>query len=410
MANLEHIPRANNSTKRKHQEPNINNNNKKKKIWPTHYEKQELITADQYSDEEDRLTNLPEPMKLHILSLLSLKQAIQTSALSKSWVSSWTSIPVLTLNSGFFFTCSLCDFDKIVTKVLACRDKSVKLNKLTFSRGGISTIKILKTVFSYALSNGVKQVRALIKGSRNGSWPDCLHNTSSDSLTRLKLISCSEIRCQFLGHRLALFKNLTNLYLENAIIMDDPDAFSGFLALEKLTLYHCCYKDDNLNIRASQLSVLNIMCFYNSFDRCELSTPKLRIFKFRARTFPVLVTPPQALPVLDEVVLDYQGSENRKQSFQEMITMFSTCHNAKSLTISMYAVLLLSRFWKELVKHCSPFRGLKFLKLDEDGFGKIPSDVKDYLLQYSVDAIISVVYIEGMFGKNFLRNIFEFSF
>nr|XP_043633564.1 F-box/LRR-repeat protein At3g26922-like [Erigeron canadensis] len=391
----------NKSIKRKHQDPNNVNadvmmfNNKKNKKQKKN--KQELLVVkagDQHPDDvnEDRLTNLPEPIILNILSLLdNHKEVVRTSVLSKSWVSLWTWIPVLTFDSC---GTKLRKFDKIVTKVLG--NKSVKLNKLTFNRGGSTSAKILNTVFGYAFSNGVKEVEATINGSRNYAWPDCLHSTSSDSLTHLKLISSNKtISCEFLGQRSAgLFKNLTNLYLQNASILD-PDPFSGFPALEKLTLYECWFKR-TLNVRASQLSALTIndqndCC---TLDRCQLLTPKLRVFKFQSfSTIPVFVTP-QALPVLDEFVFDHRGSSsslNEKQTFHRAISIMQTFHNAKSLTISESIIELLSNFSKKMVTQCSPFWGLKFLKLDQDVFDEIPSEVIDYLLQCSVDAKVSRV-------------------
>nr|XP_043620344.1 F-box/LRR-repeat protein At3g26922-like [Erigeron canadensis] len=213
----------------------------KKKIKPTtRYATHKLVKAtNQYvEEEEDRLTNLPEPLKVHILSLLRLKQAIRTSALSKSWISLWTLIPNLDIDPYGSVTYKEGDFNEIVTKILDCRDKSVKLNKVTLHHYVSSSSKIWKTVFGYALSNGVKELIASIGSFENGgAWPDCLHDhTGLDSLTRLKLKSDTKISCRFLGQSSRSFKNLTNLYLRGAIITNNADSFSGFLALEKLTL------------------------------------------------------------------------------------------------------------------------------------------------------------------------------
>uniref|UniRef100_A0A3Q7HJK8 F-box domain-containing protein n=1 Tax=Solanum lycopersicum TaxID=4081 RepID=A0A3Q7HJK8_SOLLC len=43
--------------------------------------------------EGDRLSNLPESIRIHILSKLPSKQVVQTSVLSSQWVSHWKSVP-----------------------------------------------------------------------------------------------------------------------------------------------------------------------------------------------------------------------------------------------------------------------------------------------------------------------------
>lgn len=46
-------------------------------------------------DSEDRISNLPEPILEHILSFMSLKQAAQTSILSKRWRQLWHLCPLV---------------------------------------------------------------------------------------------------------------------------------------------------------------------------------------------------------------------------------------------------------------------------------------------------------------------------
>ncbi|KAK2980448.1 hypothetical protein RJ640_028856 [Escallonia rubra] len=50
----------------------------------------------------DRISQLPELIIHHILSFLSGKEAAQTSALSKTWLSAWSTNPVLDLDESYF--------------------------------------------------------------------------------------------------------------------------------------------------------------------------------------------------------------------------------------------------------------------------------------------------------------------
>ena len=43
----------------------------------------------------DRISSLPDEILTYILSFLSTRNAVQTCILSKRWINTWTSVPVL---------------------------------------------------------------------------------------------------------------------------------------------------------------------------------------------------------------------------------------------------------------------------------------------------------------------------
>ncbi|KAL8193534.1 hypothetical protein R6Q57_026669 [Mikania cordata] len=315
----------------------------------------------------DRLTDMPESLQLHILSFLETRHAVQTSMLSKSWVSSWTYIPVLNFSSYGFK--KLSDFDKFVFDALSLREP-VKLDKLTFNRHGSCSAKILKKVFDYAFSHGVEELEADITRSRAcKGWPIRSHS-SSDSLISLTLRSNYNMGCLFLEPRSGSFKNLTSLHLKRVII-SDLDPFSGFPALEKLRLAYCTLNTCGyvLNIHAQQLSELIILKYTQHVNCIELKTPKLRCFEYHGVKFPRLTTHDQGgLPVLETVVIGYNNGfcpqNQEKIMFDNLLLMFNALCNARSLTIVSSIVRLLSLFPDELVNRCSPFWNLKCLKVD----------------------------------------------
>ncbi|KAI3748096.1 hypothetical protein L6452_10966 [Arctium lappa] len=351
--------------------------------------------------DEDRLDNLPESLQCHILSFLDTKHAVQTSVLSKPWLRLWTSMPVLHLN--YFAFDKLRAFDKFVNNVLRYRDKSAKLNTLTFIRRGISSAKILKKVIDYAFSHGVNHLELFIQHCRNNSFPVCLHN--SDSLKTLTLKTQSYVSFPFLS---GSFKNLTVLHLKGAIIENLEPFSSGFPMLEKLVLNDCQF-GRILSVQASKLSDLTISC-HGWFDRCELTTPNLRFFEYIGSDFPMLKTH-DGLPVLETVVIDFHGVCNRvheKRMFDDLISLFGALCTAKSLTLFSSIVDLLCLFSEELVNSYSPFRKLKCLNLGlryllyQNLFERprrwsiesveMPAVVKAYLLHKSPEAKFSVIY------------------
>ncbi|XP_024972927.1 F-box/FBD/LRR-repeat protein At2g04230-like [Cynara cardunculus var. scolymus] len=307
--------------------------------------------------EEDRLNDLPKSLHRHILSLLHTKDAVQTSMISKSWLRLWTSIPVLHLNSCNFRY--VVNFDKFVNSVLRYRDESAELNTLTFSRRGACSAKIVKEVVDYAFSHGVNHLELFIKRFKNDSLPVC-EQTSSDSLKTLKLKIHSYVSCPLLS---GSFKNLTFLYLKGAIIKNHQP-FSGFPMLEKLVLKDCRL-GKVLSVQAPKLCDLTISC-RGCFDRCELTTPNLRFFKYMGSDFPLLVTR-DGLPVLETVVIDYYGvcyDFEEQRLFDDLISLFWALDNAKSLTIFSTIVDVLNLFPDDLVNRNSPFCKLKCLNLD----------------------------------------------
>ncbi|KAG8378302.1 hypothetical protein BUALT_Bualt08G0123300 [Buddleja alternifolia] len=59
------------------------------------YQKQIFVTKHDQNIEEDRISNLPDAVLQHILGSIELKQAVQTSILSKRWKNLWSSLPDL---------------------------------------------------------------------------------------------------------------------------------------------------------------------------------------------------------------------------------------------------------------------------------------------------------------------------
>ncbi|GJY49672.1 F-box/LRR-repeat protein-like protein [Tanacetum coccineum] len=348
---------------------------------------------------EDRLTSLPESLQLHILSSLEAKYVVQTSVLSKSWVSLWKSVPILTLSSYSFE--KLANFDRFVKK-LVCH--SVNVNTLIFKRGGSSSKKILEKVINFACSSDVKHLDIQIERAK--VWPVFLHGYP-DSLKSLKLQSQFDVLCSYLGPRARLFKNLTELYLQNATIRD-LDPFSGFRVLNKLTLSGCKVdtSGNTLNIYSKHLSELIILGAYDKCINCiELMTPKLRMFEYEGLDFPKLKTC-DGLPNLDSVVIGSPGVrlvDNKNRKFDNLMMFFMKVYNVKSLKVCQTIVYMLGSFPVELVNRCTPFQDLKSLTLDfgdfhihnvfgNDGLWEMErweaamSDVKDYLLCKSPDA------------------------
>ncbi|KAL4592077.1 hypothetical protein LXL04_005058 [Taraxacum kok-saghyz] len=342
---------------------------------------------------EDRLSNLPEDLKLCILSSLDVKHAVPTSMLSKSWVPLWTRIPVLNFNCFAFG--QLPGFQDFVNKVLYLRDQTTKLQRLSLTGIGMCDLKFVKNFLDYAFIHSVKELEVEIcQIYKYHTWPVYL-KTFCDSLTSLKLQSISEMRCPFLGP-ISRLKNLRDLYLKGALITD-LESFLGFPMLEKLTLVDCNINTNGktLSVHGPNLSYLTISDCRN-LNYCELTTPKLRFLEYQGSDFPHLIIYDQGLPVLDTISLNFHpyGNMQKKRNFDDLISLLYAVRTAKSIRLFSYVLNLMSFFQDELVGGSSPFQNLECLVLyfgdDLESF-RIASNLKAYFLQNSPDAKFTLI-------------------
>ncbi|KAI9178362.1 hypothetical protein LWI28_025639 [Acer negundo] len=105
----------------------------------------------------DRLTDLPDPVIHHILSLMDTKYAVQTCVLSGKWRYHWRGIHSL----HFDFPCRVDPqkfFGRFVMHVMNHRRPS-NLRRLTFYfLDARKTPPYMKRIFQYAISNGVQEL------------------------------------------------------------------------------------------------------------------------------------------------------------------------------------------------------------------------------------------------------------
>lgn len=149
---------------------------------------------------EDRLSNLPDALKLSILARLDAKDAVQTTLLSKTWVNLWTRVPVLNFDYSSF--CDVGVFERFVDQVLCRHDPLAKIEGFLLNGCSPKLEASMEEFF----------------GDDSG-YPVSV----CDSLTCLKLQTTGfdRITCRpFLGPGSTSFKNLADLYLEGALITD----------------------------------------------------------------------------------------------------------------------------------------------------------------------------------------------
>ncbi|KAK4391121.1 F-box/LRR-repeat protein [Sesamum angolense] len=122
---------------------------------------------------EDRISKLPDAILQHILSSIDLKQAVQTSILSKRWKSLWCSLPNLDFNfrrlavqNGVDLAWSdhnqrfMPRFMHFVTQFLSQRDHSSNVAKFKLSSSHMAGTDsgFVEKCLDYAINHGVQHL------------------------------------------------------------------------------------------------------------------------------------------------------------------------------------------------------------------------------------------------------------
>ncbi|CAJ2678234.1 unnamed protein product [Trifolium pratense] len=247
---------------------------------------------------EDRLTDLPDSVLLHILSFLKTKHVVQTCVLSKRWKNLWKRISTLMLHSTNFSTVKR--FATFVSKVLNFRDTSTALNALDLYRHGDIEPHLLKKILNYVCSHNthIQKLGISVNGD-SGIIMSCV--SSCHALTSLKLSlyprGSNGSHTPILFPKSLNLPSLTSLNLTNFAFCgaesDCVEPFFAFTKLNSLGIRSCKVKDAQILSISSETLVnlaieyplekmnLAIQTDYSSnFAEIKLSTPNLYTFSF----------------------------------------------------------------------------------------------------------------------------------
>ncbi|TXG70047.1 hypothetical protein EZV62_004982 [Acer yangbiense] len=281
--------------------------------------------------EIDRLSNLPDPIIHHILSLMNTKYAVQTCVLSKKWRYHWTHIH--SLNLKFIFK-TIGDFGNFVLKVFH-RRKRYPLSSIKFHLNDYKSPSLAKIVSDYALSKSLEEFDTNLT-----VFPPSLYQCQN--LRTLKLGPCSCMTSTFPD--LSSLASLTTLQLTD-FALHNCDYFSKCLVLENLSLIDCRVKCVTIfKISAPQLVILTISNwtrwdYMNWEQKIVIISPRLKLFNIYGVN--PLVLDRVDCPTLEKVDIQLsppvsQKADDKKQAYiLDMIRMVEGLYHVKSITISL---------------------------------------------------------------------------
>jgi len=236
---------------------------------------------------EDKLSDLPDCVLLHILSFCNTKHAVQTCILSTRWKYLWKHIPTLILHSSEFPT--MKSFAAFVSKILTLRDSSTSLNALDLYCDGNIQPQLLKKILNYVSSHNshLHELGISVRGDSDLIL-QCV--SSCHALTSLKLSVYSKGGYDetTLFPKSLILPALTSLYLRNFAFCGDErscvEPFLAFKMLNSLVIQNCEVREARVFVISSEtlvnLSIYNSPPEFTIADKIELSTPSLRTFTY----------------------------------------------------------------------------------------------------------------------------------
>ncbi|XP_045822817.1 putative F-box/FBD/LRR-repeat protein At1g78760 [Trifolium pratense] len=348
---------------------------------------------------EDRLSNIPDFVLLHILSFVEdTKRAVQTCILSKRWKNIWKHLHSLTLNSSRFSNYK--NFTKFVSRILSLRQASTSLHSLDFQHHGIMESRLLKRIVKYAVSHNVQRLRIHINCHFH-HFPTGVF--SCHTLTSLDL---------YVGHPTTdeqlLFPNsldlpaLTSLSLNSFTfcVGDDGrvDPFSTLSSLNSLIIRRCKVRDANAhNLCISSATLVNLTIETGPYDYCkvELSTPILCTFDFVCTGgVPALCGSNNNLSSVKHVNINVKSFANCTEVSLALLSWLVELANIKSLIITSSTLKVLSWLPELLEFEFRSLCNLKLLKLKTDMYTPLPLSIPNgtlyFLLQNSPSAKVEI--------------------
>jgi hypothetical protein len=290
-----------------------------------------MMSETHENEKEDRLSDLPDCILLHVLSFLNAKYAVQTCILSKRWNNLWKLLPTLRLSSSYFDTPD--GFTQFTTQILSLRDNSTALYYLRFSRDSMVKPQLLERILKWAVSQNLQRLRISLFYNIE-HIPGCI--LSCHTLTSLRLHA--RIRNETFFPNSLNLPALTFLSIRYFIFRSGDDGraepFSGLKKLNSLIIRFCEVLDtQNLCISSVTLTNLTIKTYYKlNYRKIELSAPSLSKFAYSGIPFEKLCG--SHLCSVEHVKINAYMCLNNAESPPILLSWLREFTGIKSLTVT----------------------------------------------------------------------------
>ncbi|KAM0951502.1 putative FBD domain, leucine-rich repeat domain superfamily, F-box-like domain superfamily [Dioscorea sansibarensis] len=319
---------------------------------------------------EDRLSELPDTIRLQILCLLPRKHAIRTSILSSKWRHLWTFrwpySTTLDFSHSFSSLQTPDDFVHNVNQVLQLRgQKKVELFLLSFHPQAHHHMSSVVRWLEYVVSNGVEELYLDLHPSSSSSsdaqralrplvLPDSLFN--GENLSFLSLNHCNfGVNFEFRKLRFLETLCLTSVGITDRMLMDFIESCPF---LQKLDLRQCnelrsvrVCKD---GLKLKSMVMVDCLRAY----QVEISAPELRCFCFNGEFLRRYLF--RNVAALEDVVLSSAGREIGV-CITDWMNIVPCLSNVKLLTLCSRAIQCIA---VSKISIPTVFNNLKELKME----------------------------------------------
>jgi len=290
------------------------------------------------SQNQDRLSILPDDILLDILSFLTTTEIIRTSVLSKRWQHLWISIPNLNFDFGCNTNSTLsASFINLVHKALLLRnDLCIQEFHLRYDHMPVCTSDVFVWI-SAAVGHKVQKLELSLSEKGDFLLPADLFTSQSMRKFKLEL---------FYGRLIVPSSvhlcSLKTLYLFGVQFHEDKfteQLFGGCPVLEELVLENCWW----INVKNVTLCIPSLKRFtinYDCLSRDELLDCKIKICAENLISFcwsgymivELLLNNLSSLVYAYVDVIIHDSPEEEKS--QRAVKLLSVFQNVKSLSLS----------------------------------------------------------------------------
>ncbi|KAL4554101.1 hypothetical protein LXL04_039779 [Taraxacum kok-saghyz] len=240
-----------------------------------------------HKQQEIDISNLPDCILHHILSLMPTKEAVKTSILSTRWKNLWAFLPTIVLDDGLLMAKKVEDatsFVNFVERVLHLRGAS-NMEKLNLSCRVFQDALKIRSWISDAIMHNVQELDLSLFANNPSMIPKSIFDNTS--LVSLKI----RMNCAIELPSHVSFPCLKTLHLFFVWFQNDDfteKLFSGCPVLEELVLFKNCFKNlKNFVITSSILKSLNIrdQTYFRVFEdvsgcKIKIDAPNLTYFEY----------------------------------------------------------------------------------------------------------------------------------
>ncbi|CAJ2629411.1 unnamed protein product [Trifolium pratense] len=342
------------------------------------------------------INELADVILVYIMSFLSMRQAIQTSILSKRWKNVWKQLPNLIAKTTQFPNAA--NFTSFLNNFLTYRNHFDSLHNIDVDYYGFIPIHLLARLFKYGTSHNVEKITINTSGIgyhlRNFEISNIMCGRSirylslSFGLTRGKVV---------ISHNLDL-PELTHCLLRNVSFSsnDKNGHLELFSSCKKLyfLIIDCCniIGDTNLFVSNENLSKLIIRygIDYIPMVKIQMHTPNLKSFTFAGRfgtiinrSYPLF---DDNLKFLEEVNLQLWILEISREIGETLMSWLKKFGNIYSMTLTSSTVEVITYILNLSNIEDVCFRNMESLLLKIDPFAPtfyFPKEALQFLVKKS---------------------------